>query len=367
MKRLRTIGLGVAGVVALLLAQAVPADAHPAARSTDVVGVGSDTLQFAMDFVAEGDYLGDSGYNTTHNQRRVVNLDATGDASGHLQTPSATVVLRGGGFPVTLPNGSGAGINFLLADTTAPFKVNYARSSRLPSPAEQTTATNAGFGGLHCYQIGLDGLAVAVSNLVATNAGTGGITINDLVQIYSATGTIRTWGQLPNYNGPAPTATIVPVIPQTGSGTRDFFIAQLTAAAGGTFTLRSDAGLVVSEEHDPAPIQSNANAIGPFSTARLQMIDQGYFANGVAPSPAPVRTLPAPSFSTTRPILVLVRQNSVTNASFDGLPAVWNDGKSWVNALFAPGGFVSTVFASPLIADAAGFTYQYQDLGLCHS
>ena len=42
--------------------------------------------------------------------------------------------------------------------------------------------------------------------------------------------------------------------------------------------------------------------------------------------------------------------------------------KSWVNALFAPGGFTSNgLFASPLVADGAGFTYQYQDLGLCHS
>jgi ABC-type phosphate transport system substrate-binding protein len=327
---------------------------------------------YAVDFLAEGSYLGDPGYNATHNNRRLVNFDATGDANGRLTTlanPNATAVLRAGTFPVVRPNGSGAGINFILnADTTAPFKVNYVRSSRMPSPGEQTTATNLGYGGLHCYQIGLDGLSLAVSNLTTSNAGTGGVTVNDLVQIYSATGTIRTWGQVPNYNGPNPGATIVPVIPQTGSGTASFFIAQLTAAAGGSFTLRTDPGILVSEEHDPTPIQSNANAIGPFSTARLAMINNGFFNLGTPPTTAPVKLLAAPSFAVTRPILVLVRQNSVTNPSFDGLPAVWNDGKSWVNALFAPGGFASNaLFAGPLIADAAGFTYQYQDLGLCHS
>src|SRR5262249_48770498 len=154
-----------------------------------------------------------------------------------------------GTFPVVRPNGSGAGLSFILTkDTASPFRVNYVRMSRMPTPAEQTTASSPplNYGGLHCYQIGIDGLRVAVSNLVASNAGTQGISVANLVQIYSATGTIRHWGDIPGYNGPAPTNTIVPVIPQTGSGTRDFFIAQLTAAAGGSFTLRTDAGLVVS-------------------------------------------------------------------------------------------------------------------------
>src|SRR2546421_666496 len=48
MNRISKIGLGMAGVLALVLTQAAPAHADGEARSTDVVGIGSDTLQYAM-------------------------------------------------------------------------------------------------------------------------------------------------------------------------------------------------------------------------------------------------------------------------------------------------------------------------------
>src|SRR5262249_51701895 len=55
MRHMRKLYLGLAGLLTLLLMQAVPASADPAALPNDVVGVGSDTTFVALDFLADGD------------------------------------------------------------------------------------------------------------------------------------------------------------------------------------------------------------------------------------------------------------------------------------------------------------------------
>ncbi len=102
--------------------------------------------------------------------------------------------------PTGRPNGSGAGIGALNADTGATEVINYVRSSRLPSPAEQTAATTNGWGGLHVYQFATDGLEMAVSQKVATDAPTS-LPLSVLVNIYQ--GTYLKWGDIPGYSGPA--------------------------------------------------------------------------------------------------------------------------------------------------------------------
>jgi ABC-type phosphate transport system substrate-binding protein len=199
--------------------------------------------------------------------------------------------------------------------------------------------------------LGLDGLKVAVSKTVATNAGTGGISAADLKKIYSSPPQITTWGQVTGYNGPNPGATIVPILPPATSGTEQFFITQIGLTEAQVRT--TGEGLFRAEEHDPAPVQSNANAIAPFSTARLVMIHNGYFNNGTAQDPITLQSGGA-AFSVTRPVYFVVRDSDVNS--------------SWNKALFAPNGFLSQSFlAQPLIEDAAGFTYQYADAGLCHT
>ncbi|GAB3854147.1 type 2 periplasmic-binding domain-containing protein [Dactylosporangium cerinum] len=184
MRHISKVGLGVAGVAVLLLTQATAAHADVAAQGNDIVGIGSDTIQYAADFLADGDYQGNPGFNAAGG--RVFNFDATGDASGKL-TAGATVVLRGGNFPVTRPNGSGGGLTyFTQTDIGATKKVQFVRSSRKPSKAEDDRAVANGWGGLRCYQLGLDGLRIAVSKTVATNAGTAGISAADLKKIYSS-------------------------------------------------------------------------------------------------------------------------------------------------------------------------------------
>src|SRR5581483_11342053 len=94
-----------------------PAHADVAPTGTDAVGVGSDVVQYAVDFAADGDANGDTGYNAAGNVNRLINFDATGDGNGragYLQQSSTsqnpTIVLREGTSPVQRPNGGGAGL-----------------------------------------------------------------------------------------------------------------------------------------------------------------------------------------------------------------------------------------------------------------
>ena len=386
MKNIRKAGLGLVGLAALLLAQVTPATAEGVGQANDVVGIGSDTVFVALNFLADGDNLGDLGFNTSSLQRRLISVDPTGDANGRLTTltnPAATVVLRAGRTPVVRPNGSGAGINFLNnSDKTAPHQANFTRSSALPTPAQQQAAVDNGWGGIHCYQFGVDGLQLAVSNLTATNAGTSGLSVATLVQLYSSTGTVRNWGDVPGYNGPTPGVAIHAILPQTSSGTFSFLNAQLTAANGGTpIVYRTDANLIVAEEHDPTAIQNDANAIGPFSTARKSLLDSGYFG-ATAQNTIKLQSPPTNpnAFAVTRPVFILVRQSSVTDhTGADGVAFPWrNSGaasQNWVEALFgpagtptgSPGGFLARASLARPLVQAAGFTYQYSDAGLCHS
>lgn len=353
MKTINKIGLGVVGVLAIVLGQVAPAHADVAGQADDIVGVGSDTAQFGLSFLADGDVNGNTGFNNANLARRVVSFDSSGDANGGATT-NATSVLRANSKPRTRPNGSGAGIAALNADTGTTKVINFVRSSRLPNAGEQTTAGLNGWGGLHVYQFATDGLQVAVSNAVTSNAPAS-LSVNDLVKIYD--GTYTTWGQVPGYAGPAPTATIKPFIPQAGSGTRNFFTADLQAANGGSaVTLASSVGAM--QEHDPTLIKSDPNAIAPFSLGRANLFNAAYF--GAANQNQIKLLIGAGSYNVTRGLYVLVRESDVNSAT------PWQVGstRNWVKTLFSGStSWIARSANAPLIA-SAGVTPAYSDLGV---
>lgn len=356
MKTSSKVGLGTMGVLALILTSVSPAHADVQPQASDVVGVGSDTVQYGIDFLVDGDVNGDTGFNNANPTRRAISFDASGDANGKATT-GATVILRANTKPVTRPNGSGAGLTAMLTDTGATEVVNFARSSRLPSPGEQTTATNNGWGGLHVYQFATDGLTIAVSNTVVSHAPAS-LTPSDLVNIYQ--GLYTTWGQVPGYTGSAPTSVIKPYVPQTGSGTRNFFLADLQAANGGT-AITLGANVTPMEEHDPTLVKGDADAIAPFSTGRVAMLNAGYFS--VANQNAVTLLAGVGTYGTTRGLYVVVRESDVNST------VAWQVGgtKNWVKTLFSgPTSWVARSANGPLIA-AAGLTPAYSDLGLAHS
>jgi hypothetical protein len=267
--------------------------------STDLVGVGSDTIEIVMHDVA-------NAYNATA-------AASTGRIASFAAAPKENITIRDG-VSIERPNGSGSGKNALYG-TTNQAGVSFARSSSTLSAAEISA-------GLRQYAFAVDGLRLAVSNATATHAPST-ITAADMVNIYN--GTYKTWGQIPGYDGTTPSATIKPFQPQAGSGTLSFFTAQLTAANGGVaVTVASSVG--VSQEHDPATIQNDPDAIAPFSTAR---------AKSLSSSVKLVR-----GFQARRAVYNVVRSADVENAK--------------IASVFGANGYLCSEAAKPVI-EAAGF------------
>lgn len=291
--KIGTIVVAAVSAAAFLFPTSAFADYGPS--SGDVVGVGSDTLQQLGDFVADGDFTGNPGFNSTGSKNRFISIDATADAntrlaystgglggtnacapgtggtvgtgganSNHTDAPctlNPTVVLRAGTSPVQRPNGSGAGYNLLKQDTDAAGSgkgyVDFARAS---SPRGSNVLFDS-------IQVGTDPLAM----LSSTTTNAVALTAAQLTSIYNCTAT--TWTAV----GGTSTATIKPLLPQIGSGTRTAFLAAI-----GNPTLGSCVTNV--EENDPEAIDASgdsANAIEPMSGGRLNLF-QGKLSTGAA-------------------------------------------------------------------------------------
>lgn len=290
-------GVATTSVVAASLALAAPAQADPSfvPVATDIVGVGSDTSMFALTYLADGS-AGVPGYNAGRTTARLASFDAG---------PTGTIVLREGAAPVNRStfNGSGNGKRALYGATNN-VDVDFARSS---SALNATEVSN----NLQAFPFAKDTLAMATAQ---TSNAPASLTKAQVVGIYK--GELTNWSQLGGAVG-----TIAPKIPQSGSGTRDFFIAQLTAANGGVaFT---PVGAEV-QEHDDAPIKADPNAIAPFSVGRAGLLGTLRIEQG--------------EFVAARALYNVVRQADVASAD--------------IQALFGPTGFVCSPAAASLILDA---------------
>jgi hypothetical protein len=306
-------GLGAVGAVALSIGLIAPvaANADYAPSGSDVVGIGSDTIQYAADFLFDGDALADAGFNSAGSVNKAVNIDATADANARLAygnggasgvgspakcTPGTgggngtavsgagttpcvlnpTVVLRAGTNPVQRPNGSGAGLNAMLLDTTKPYTINYFRSSSIITAGNITSAVTAfGGAGFDGVTLGTDLLGMLAEN--TTNAVP--LSVGQLNGIYTCTGGSGAGGQWTwadaGSTGANKNNLIVPIVPQAGSGTRKTFLADISVTTPGSCVL-------VGEENDPFAIDNStspADAIEPMSGGRLNLY-QGILGTG---------------------------------------------------------------------------------------
>ncbi|MFJ4189926.1 PstS family phosphate ABC transporter substrate-binding protein [Kitasatospora sp. NPDC089509] len=231
----------VAAALATSLATVVSgtAVADPAAGVTpaaqDLVGVGSDTIQsvlnqFSTDYNASLAAKGDT------TSPRLYSYDATG---------SSPITTKTGATSIPRPNGSGAGIKALVANTSA--TVDFARSSRGPA------ATDA-----H----GLDFVALAKDAVTWSAQKTGNapaqLTPAQLNGIYTCS--ITNWQQI---DPSLANATIKPYLPQTDSGTRAFFLSAIGVATPNTNCVVS--GPEENEGTDPA--LQDPNVVFPYSVA----------------------------------------------------------------------------------------------------
>ncbi|WP_309648527.1 Ig-like domain repeat protein [Nocardioides sp.] len=294
-----------ASVTAALTASAVALTAGSASAAVDpddttftpvvadLIGVGSDTSQRALKLLADSWNAGSPAPTF-----KIATYAATG--AGTIPLPTAAV---------NRPNGSGAGKSTLYGAGNN-TDIDFARSSSANSSAESAA-------GLQAFPFALDTLVMAVSNSVPSNAPAA-LTNAQIVGIYN--GSITNWSEIGGTAG-----VIAPKIPQAGSGTRSFFVAQLKSLNGGVDVALA-ASVVEVQEHDDTTIKSNPNAVAPFSEGRA----------GLLGSTLRLET----GFRANRALYNVVRGTDIGNAS--------------VLSVFGKDGFVCSLDARPLI-EAAGF------------
>lgn len=302
-------------VVAALAGSALAFTATPALAATqaddpsftpvaiDLIGVGSDTIQTTLHYLAEGATVNGTavpGWNAQSPApaNRIASFAALG--GGTITLPSGDV---------NRPNGSGAG-KALLYGAGDNADIDFARSSSAINATEKQA-------GLQAFPFALDTLKMAVSNSVPSHAPAA-LTNDQIVGIYK--GDITDWSAIGGTAG-----EIAPKIPQPGSGTRSFFESQLKSMNGGV-AVTYGANVAEVQEHDDTPIKNDPNAIAPFSVGRAALLGT---------------TLRLESgFSALRALYDVVRGTD------QGNPAI--------QAVFGEDGFVCSTAARPLI-EASGF------------
>ncbi|MFD5793651.1 Ig-like domain repeat protein [Streptomyces diastatochromogenes] len=261
MRRTRsTAALVAAAVVAGGLALASPAYADPTPTGTfrQLVGVGSDTTQDVLNALA-GDTVNGKSYSGTAVKSAggagIASYDAIEPGTG---STTSNITTRSGGPSFLRPNGSGKGRLALSESLTGDKypdssgvaikgQVDFARSSSGPS----TSGT-----ALTYIPFARDAVGVAVKGSALNS-----LTQDQLHDIYS--------GALTQVGG----QTVHPKIPQSGSGTRKFFLAAIGLTDA---TLSPNIPTVQENQADAALTEDGA--LVPFSVG--SWIAQN---NGVAP------------------------------------------------------------------------------------
>jgi ABC-type phosphate transport system substrate-binding protein len=251
-KLIKLLG-GVAAAATVAAITAGPALADPIGNNgkpvtpaaSDAVGVGSDTIEYLLDQLSVN-------YNTSHGRPFLYSWDATNPANGAV---GDKITVKAGCAKIARPNGSSAGISALGNNTKvgSHFCIDYARSSRGRTPLDPV----AGPGGILFVALAKD--AVTYATRTAAHGGTnapGNLSTANLTKIYNCT--VTNWKAVGGKNAP-----IKPFLPQTGSGTRAFFLKAIGVTSPGTCVNSS-----VQENEGTNKLLNSANAIVPFSIAK---------------------------------------------------------------------------------------------------
>jgi ABC-type phosphate transport system substrate-binding protein len=208
----------------------------------DVTGVGSDTIQNVMDAFS-------ADYNASHTTGNLYSWDATNPVTA---ATGDNITTKQGCTAIPRPNGSSAGITALTTEngTTGGHPcIDFARSSRArgTDPTSVTFATLAGD-------------AVTYATQPSSNAPAN-LTTAQLNQIYSCA--VTNWSQVGGKSAP-----IHAFIPQTGSGTRSFFLSAIGLTNPGSCVSDASGTLEENEGVNPVLNTSKADVIFPFSVGK---------------------------------------------------------------------------------------------------
>lgn len=244
------VGAAVAATAVAMAAPSALADPPRGVtpKSFDVVGVGSNTTEFVFDQFS-------FDFNRTHPVHNA--------AHPHLYSwdalTSGTFVPKQGAKRITRTsaNGSSAGIALLAAGAKAAggrFAEDFARSSR----ARKSTDPPFAKGGVAFVKFARDAITYATRITGSTNAPKNLTTIQ-LQKIYNCTA--RTWNKV----GGRSHATILAILPQSSSGTRASFLADIGVTTPGTCVFSTP---TLEENQGTTAVFNSPNAIVPFSIGK---------------------------------------------------------------------------------------------------
>ena len=252
MRMLTRLVVGVATAAAAATMAVTPALADPnpgtVPKPQNIVGVGSDTIQNVMDQFSHD-------YNASHSANKLYSWDATNPKTGAI---GDSIVTKSGCTAIPRPDGSSQGITALTtenATTSGHPCMDFARSSRDRLPTDPPYAA----GGIAFVDLAGDAVTWAAN---ATTNAPANLTTAQLTAIYECKDT--NWSQVGGKSAP-----IKAFIPQTGSGTRSFF---LTALGNGTAitpgSCVSDGGGTIEENEGVNPALAGPDTIFPFSIGK---------------------------------------------------------------------------------------------------
>ncbi|CAH0207639.1 hypothetical protein [Microbacterium sp. Bi128] len=257
MKLNKLVALGAAcGIAIAGVGVATSASAEPVSNSYSLVG--SDTLQDSMNAIVNGTTITGATVRATSNNKTLGNFDAFGSAA--IQTKSA------GAF-FGRPAGSGAGVTALRASITG---ANYSGNAAVPARqilgqvdiarSSSGPGGNANANGLLAYvPYARDAVGFAYKGGDSSWAN---LTAAQLKAIYECTTT--------TVGGVA----VKPRIPQSGSGTRSFFLGAIGNPTLGSCVTDATG---TTPENDASVL--GANELIPFSVANW--ISQANGATGI--------------------------------------------------------------------------------------
>jgi ABC-type phosphate transport system substrate-binding protein len=263
MRMFSKILAGVAAVSTAAVMMAGPALADPpkTPRAQDIVGVGSDTIQYLFDQLS-------TNYNKTitTSDAHFYSYDATG---------TADITPKTGCSAITRPDGSGAGKSALESSqaltTGTKWCIDYSRSSSSRATGDPACSTASGSG--ICF-IDIGGDAVTWAARSAAAGGTdapASLTAAQLKKIYLCQ--VTNWSKVGGKSAP-----IEAFLPQSASGTRAFFLAAIGVTTPGSCVsdgaTTQDPGGTIQENEGQDPSLDSPEAIFPYSVA--DYIAQGY-------------------------------------------------------------------------------------------
>jgi ABC-type phosphate transport system substrate-binding protein len=397
-----------------------PAQADFSPQPNDVVSTGSDIIQNSFNFLADG-YHELPGYNTAGNRWRFVNFDSSGDAQGRsaftdprllptitgngtigangekyvkqsdIKLLNPTISLRAGQDLVVRPSGGGGGGRDGIINDDQGW-IDVGRSPDALNNDHQTLVNSKQGTKLLRVQIATDRQLIATAT--TTNAPTT-LSAQAILNIYS--GEWDTWSDIPGYDGPAPTETIIPLILPTDAGMWNTFVANVAKqnpqAVVVSNTLRSNSNSIQVQQNDPVSITSlpealRKNAIVPFPRGRYRTLNKGYYTqtfDGVRTNN--YNTEPGHRTPANADGIKLLDGDSTTDVAQPSAPyggnfaynaivrerdlnstTPWQPGSTlnWVEALFynpdGPAPFVRTPAGRALL-EAAGVTPDYHVFG----